>query len=61
MSALQRRGPLLLLLALAFAYYRLYYRCGFIVADEGDVALRSKRILDDEQWFIQVAPACNLL
>ena len=44
----------------AVIYYGLYYRCGYNLADEGNVALLSKRLLDGERPFKDMAMGYNL-
>ncbi len=49
------------LIVFAFVYYGLMYRYGFNLADEGNVALISQRLMHGERPFLDVSPGYNVL
>jgi hypothetical protein len=65
MDALNRRRNTLVagaaLALFAFAYYSLIYRYGLNLADEGNVALISQRLLHGERPFLNVSLGYNVL
>jgi hypothetical protein len=65
MDALNRgRNSLIAALALvlfAILYYSLIFRYGLNLADEGNVALISQRLMHGERPFLDVAPGYNVL
>ncbi len=65
MDALNRgRNSLIAAAALvlfAILYYSLIYRYGFNLADEGNVALISQRLMHGERPFLDVSPGYNVL
>jgi hypothetical protein len=65
MDALNRRRNTLVAAAalalFAFAYYSLIYRYGLNLADEGNVALISQRLLHGERPFLNVSLGYNVL
>src|SRR6478736_6081307 len=65
MDALNRRRNTLLagaaLVSFAFVYYSLIYRYGLNLADEGNVALISQRLMHGERPFLDLSPGYNVL
>jgi hypothetical protein len=65
MDALNRRRNTLVagaaLVLFAFVYYSLIYRYGLNLADEGNVALISQRLLHGERPFLNVSLGYNVL
>ncbi len=65
MDALNRRRNTLVagaaLVLCAFVYYSLIYRYGLNLADEGNVALISQRLMHGERPFLDVSPGYNVL
>jgi hypothetical protein len=65
MDALNRRRNTLVagaaLVLSAFIYYSLIYRYGLNLADEGNVALISQRLMHGERPFLDLSPGYNVL
>jgi len=65
MDALNRRRNTLVagaaLVLFAFVYYSLIYRYGLNLAEEGNVALISQRLVHGERPFLDVSPGYNVL
>jgi hypothetical protein len=65
MDALNRRRNTLVagaaLVLFAFVYYGLIFRYGLNLADEGNVALISQRLMHGERPFMEVSPGYNVL
>jgi len=53
--------PPLLLAVFAWVYYAAYYRVGFLVADEGSVALLAQRLVAGERPFTDLVLGYNVL